>query len=77
LVAVALNFDSERPASARVDLNSCGKVATRRVFVASADHPALVERAPGALEAGTLSELLPPYSIVVFELERLPAGPGK
>jgi hypothetical protein len=74
-VLVLLNLDAEYAADAHIDMSSCGKIASQRLFtydghskkLSAGPEPGM---APG--DPSELSELLPPYSLAVVDLKLAP-----
>jgi hypothetical protein len=66
LVLVALNFDPKTARNAKIALNGCAPIATRKKFVYFAGAEALIEDSEKA--GGEIDETLTPYSINVFDI---------
>jgi hypothetical protein len=66
LVLVALNLDSKIARNAKILLDGCAPVATRKKFVYFAGAEALIE--DSEKDGGQLDETLTPYSINVFDI---------
>ena len=66
LVLVVLNFDPKTARNAKIALNGCAPIATRKKFVYFAGAEALIEDSEKA--GGELDETLTPYSINVFDI---------
>lgn len=69
IVAVALNVSPDTALTAQIDLTACGGVDSRRTFVYTGDPRGFVEEPSVRGEASRLNQLLPPYSISVFDLK--------
>lgn len=67
LVIVTLNEDPKKSARARIALDGCGALSTRRKFTYGPHTDALAD--DGTKSGATLDELLPPYSINVFDVQ--------
>jgi hypothetical protein len=67
LVLIAVNLDPAAAAQAEIELPGCAPLATTRKFVYTARSKGLV--ADGKQDGGSLTELLPPYSITVLDVE--------
>jgi hypothetical protein len=72
VVAIALNLEPDRPAEARIDLGSCGRVESVRAYLHGPDDAGLVEVPAGTVEAGVLARTLPPWSILVLDVGVVP-----
>ncbi|MEZ4272492.1 MAG: hypothetical protein R3C68_14000 [Myxococcota bacterium] len=69
VVAVALNFDAEKPAQSEIVLNQCGAMKTVKAYrFVEGQLDILPARAP-ALSQGRTRDMLPPYSMTVYVLE--------
>jgi hypothetical protein len=66
LVLITLNKDPSKPAKATVTLDGCGKVISRRKFTYGPEADSI--RNDGSKAAFDAPELLPPYSINVFDV---------
>ena len=66
LVVIALNLDPASPAQTKVDLNGCGSIVTSHRFTYSSQ--AATPSDDGSSSKPKLDELLPPYSITVFDI---------
>ena len=66
LVLVALNLDPKIARNAKILLDGCAPVATRKKFVYFAGAEALIE--DSEKDGGELDETLTPYSINVFDI---------
>jgi hypothetical protein len=76
VVAIALNLAPDSAAQARIDIPSCGHIASREVYsyTGAATGFASVKDAPPT--DGSLNEVLAPYSITVFDIQLADAMPG-
>jgi hypothetical protein len=66
MVVVTLNKDPEKAARAKITFEGCGTIVRRRKFTYGPHTDAITDE--GAKTTSELSELLPPYSINVFEV---------
>jgi hypothetical protein len=71
VVLVALNLKPDTELSAKIDVSSCGQIASGRAFRYSADAPELTA-GPIQPAGGELAAALAPYSITVFDLHLSP-----
>lgn len=69
MVAIALNFEPDLAMQTSLDLSSCGRIASVRMFGYTGEPTGFAERKPESPPASLLRETLPPYSITVFEIE--------
>lgn len=66
MVVVTLNKDPEKSARAKITLDACGTIVRRRKFTYGPHTDAITD--DGTKTTSELSELLPPYSINVFDV---------
>jgi hypothetical protein len=68
VVAVAINMSADVAYLAKVDVGSCGAIASHQAYVYTHDTPGFVAR--DVVEGGTgeLDEVLPPWSITVVDV---------
>ena len=75
LVAILLNFNNESGLKAKVDLSSCGTVASRRTFSYAGYPGGFGEPKTASGEGTVIEESVPPYSITVFDVTLGPPKP--
>lgn len=75
LVLVTLNKDPVSAARAKIALEGCGRIVSRRKFTYGPHTDTLAD--DGTTASADLSELLPPYSINVFDVTVVPASDPK
>lgn len=68
IVLVALNLSPSRPLSARIDVSSCGELATRQVYTLGPGMRALTPGPSASGPAPTIEQPLPAYSITVIDI---------
>jgi hypothetical protein len=67
--AVALNFSPNVPLNATLKLDGCTGTATRRTYVYTGGEKGFAPSTTGAVESGKMEQLLPPYSMTVFDVQ--------
>jgi hypothetical protein len=75
LVAILLNFNNESGMKAKIDLASCGTVASRRTFGYAGYPGGFGEPKTAAGGGSVIEESVPPYSITVLDVTLEPAKP--
>ena len=68
VVALAINASPDMPVTARIDVGSCGAVATRQAHQMIRGSHGLVAAPPVVGPAGVIEQFLPPYSITVVDI---------
>jgi hypothetical protein len=80
LVAVAINMSADEPFIAKLDLGTCGPVASRTAYTFMRAAPGFVA-APGSeahsAEPSAPEQVLPPYSITVVDVHLSQPVPGR
>ena len=75
LVAVLLNFSNDHGLKAKIDLSSCGTVASRKTFGYSGHPGGFGEPKTASGGGAVIEESVAPYSITVFDVTLEPAKP--
>ena len=73
LVTIALNFSRDRAVVADLDVASCGKLASMQSFTYEGDGHGFVRA--GAVVPPRSEQVIPPYSIAVFDAQLGDAAP--
>ena len=68
VIALAINTSPDVPVTARIDVGSCGAVATRQAHQMIRGSHGLVAAPPVVGPAGVIEQFLPPYSITVVDI---------
>ena len=68
LVAILLNFSNDSGLKAKIDLSSCGTVASRRTFGYAGQPSGFSEPKTASGGGSGIEESVPPYSITVFDV---------
>jgi hypothetical protein len=68
MVAILVNFNNDTGLKAKIDVSSCGTVASRRTFGYAGQPAGFGEPKTASGGGGVVEESVPPYSITVFDI---------